>query len=135
MKYKLTKLLAEFSRNGVLHREKVKNNLRDLQKLLRAGLVCKVYKRGRVFFELTERALPLLDLQRKKLVEEARMRALVEGRSPFYTSLLEDLRFFDEKKPMARDFLLLGDWQLLRPVVPSQLELAKFRYYQKEGLS
>lgn len=134
MKYELTKLLADFSRNGVLHRDKVKNNLGGLRKLVWTSLVRKVYKKGKVFFELTERALPLLDLQRKKLVEEARMRALVESRSPFYASLLEDLRFFDEKKPMARDFLLLGDWQLLRPVVASQLELSKLRYYQKEGL-
>jgi len=134
MKSDLIRLLAAFARRGVLHREGVKNNRKSLQKLLQGGYVTKVYKKGRVFYELTEQALPIVDLQRKILLEEAGMLHLSDKRSHVYASLLGDLRFLDENRPEAAEFLFLGDWQLHRPVVPSQLELAKLRFYKQKGL-
>jgi len=49
--------------------------------------------------------------------------------SIFHT-LLDDVRFLDERHAVAEQFKFLGDWQLQRPVVPAQLELSKMRYYQ-----
>ena len=125
-----SRLLAKFSRFGVLHREAVKNDLTVLRKLVRAGFVKKVYKSGRVFYELTEKALPLLEAQRKKILEELNMRSLLDSKNPLYAALARDVRFLNEKRPEAKAFLFLGDWQLNRPVVLSQLELAKLRFYQ-----
>ena len=130
MKESFLRLVARFARYGVLHREAVKNDLTTLNKLVRNELVQKTYKSGRVFYELTEKALPLLEHQRKKLLEEVQMKALLETRGTFYSSLLNDVRFLDEKKPEAKEFLFLGDWQLVRPVVTPQLELAKLRFYK-----
>ena len=130
MSYLESRLLTKFARLGVLHREAVKNDLSALRRLVRAGFVQKVYKSGRVFYELTERALPLLESQRKKLLEEVAMRAHLDSRNKVYDALSKDVRFLDEKRPEAKAFLFLGDWQLHRPVVPSQLELAKLRFYQ-----
>lgn len=126
------RLMARFAHHGVLHREEVKNNLPTVNKLMRNGFVQKTYKSGRVFYELTEKALPLLEHHRKKLLEEVKMRALLESRNTFYPSLLDDVRFLDEKKAEAKEFLFLGDWQLNRPVVLPQLELAKLRFYEDE---
>lgn len=128
----LLKLVAKFTRYAVLHREEVKNDLPTINKLVRNGFVQKTYKSGRVFYELTEKALPLLEHHRKKLLEEAKMKVLLESRNTFYPSLLGDVRFLDEKKAEAKEFLFLGDWQLLRPVVFPQLELAKLRFYEGE---
>jgi hypothetical protein len=46
---------------------------------------------------------------------------------------LGDVRFLDEKNPAANKFLFLGDWQLKRPVVPSQLSLSKYRFYHEQA--
>lgn len=132
MNYKLSILLAKFARYGVLHREAVKNELTALKRLLRGGFVAKSYKQGRVFYELTEKALPLLEHHRKKLLAEAGMRACLPKAPAFYSALLEDVRFVDEKSAEAREFLLLGDWQLVRPLVPAQLTLAKHRFYSEK---
>ncbi len=94
------------------------------------GFVQKAYKSGRLFYELTDKALPLLERQRIKLLEDARMQSLIDERSTFFRALLEDVRFLDEKSPEAEDYIFLGDWQLTRPVVLSQLELAKLRFYR-----
>ena len=126
------RLLSRFSQYGVLHREAVKNNSSAVQRLVRAGVVRKAYKSGRVFYELTNKALPLLESQRKKLLEEIKMQAHLDARNTCYAALLNDVRFLDEKRPEAKAFLFLGDWQLNRPVVPSQLELAKLRFYRDE---
>lgn len=134
MKSLLTELLQDFCQNGVLHREQVKNYFSLVNRLIRSGYVKKVYKKRKVFYELTEQALPLLDCLRGKMLEEVRLRSML-GKKSWYRSLLEDLRFLDEKKPEAKEFLFLGDWQLRRPVVPSQLELSKLRFYQKQGLA
>lgn len=129
MSSKLLSLLAKFARHGVLHREAVKNEMAALKRLLRGGFVSKIYKQGRVFYELTEKTLPLLDHHRKKLLAEVEIRATLPKAPAFYSALLEDVRFVDEKSPEAKEFLLLGDWQLARPLVPAQLALAKHRFY------
>jgi hypothetical protein len=123
-------IVKRFSRHGVLHREAVKNDRVALGRLVRKGFVRKAYRSGRLFYELTEKALPLLEGQRMKLLEDARMHALIEGQSAFFRALLEDVRFLDEASPEAEAFVFLGDWQLNRPVVPAQLELARLRFYR-----
>lgn len=128
------KVLTQLSRYGAVHRETLKNDLPTVVKLVRQGYVRKVNKQGKVFYEFTARALPLLELQRQRLMEEAKMAALLHPQSVFYPALVEDLRFLDENRKEAHDFLFLGDWQLTRPVVPAQLELSKYRYYQQKGL-
>lgn len=125
------RLFARFSQRGVLHREEVKNDPDALVRLSRAGFVQKVFRSGRVFYELTPASLLLLEQHRKKMLEEVKLRAMLEKNNPHLSSLLSDVRFLDEKNPVAREFLFLGDWQLTRPVVLSQLELAKLRFYQK----
>lgn len=122
--------MARFARFGVLHRENVKNDRAALDQLLRRGFVRKVYKSGRLFYELTQEALPLLESQRIKLLEDARMRSLVDGCKSAAFAILEDVRFLDEKSPEAQEFLFLSDWQLTRPVVPSQLLLSQLRFYR-----
>ncbi|MFH1830927.1 MAG: hypothetical protein ABH871_09165 [Pseudomonadota bacterium] len=128
MKAKKQKILARFMRFGVLHREEVKNDLAVLKKLLRAGLVKKSRKQGRVFYELTEIALPIIEQYRRIILEELRLRALLDRG---FALAAEDVRFLDEHAPEADDFMLLGDWQLAQPVVPAQLELAKLRFYSE----
>ena len=135
MSFYLSYVMPLFAHHGVVHREAVKNSPTALRRLLRSGFVVKAYKKGKVYYELTDKALPLLELQRRKLVEEVEMRRLLEPKSLLYSSLLGDLRFLDERRPEAKDFLFLGDWQLTRPVVPSQLELSKLRFYHREGLT
>lgn len=129
MKYNMSGLFARFCRYGVLHRDDVKNDLPALKRLIREGLVNKVYRQGRVFYELTEKALPMVEIFRKIVLEEAHLRSLLDPRSPFYSALIEDLRFLDEHSPEAESFIFLGDWQIKSPVVPAQLELAKLRFY------
>lgn len=126
-----SKLVAKLARYGVMHRGEVKNDAVPLMRLLRKGLVRKVYQQGRVFYELSDRTIPLLEHHRKKLLEEAALRALLEQHTDTYIWLLTDVRFFDETHPEAEEFLFLGDWQLTRPLVSGQLELAKLRYYQQ----
>ena len=130
MKISYQSIIRRFARHGVLHREAVKNDRAALNRLMRMGFVRKAYESGRLFYELTDKALPLLERQRIKLLEDARMHSLIEGRSTFFRALLEDVRFLDEKSPEAEDFMFLGDWQLNRPVVSSQLELARLRFYR-----
>ncbi|MFA4972244.1 MAG: hypothetical protein WC683_06495 [bacterium] len=130
MKISYQSIIRRFARHGVLHREAVKNDLAALNQLIHQGFVRKAYKSGRLFYELTEKALPLLERQRIKLLEDARMHSLIDGQSAFFRALLEDVRFLDEASPEAEDFIFLGDWQLNRPVVSSQLELAKLRFYR-----
>lgn len=134
MKFYLSKIFKEMAPEGVLHREGLKNYPKEVKRLERSGLVAKAYRRGRVFYELTPKALPLLEHCRRQLVEEAQLRARMEPRSFLYRSLLEDLRFVDERRPEASEFRFLGDWQLTRPVVVAQLLLSQQRFYQKRGL-
>ena len=103
---------------------------------MREGLVKKVYKKGKVFYELTEAALPLLDGYRKMLLEEAQLNyQLYPRRRSFYNALLEDVRFLDTFKPDAQNFQFLGDWRLHESPLPSQLQLAQWRFYQKENVA
>jgi hypothetical protein len=132
MDIKNAKLLGRLSRFGVVHREAVKNDLSTLTRFICKGWVKKVYRQGRVFYELTDRALPLLEQERQCLYEEAKLCALLETEHSVYTPLVSDVRFLDDKKPEASRFLFLGDWQLVRPVVRPQLELAKLRFYNTQ---
>ena len=130
MKTPYRNIIRRFARHGVLHREAVKNDRAALGQLMRLGFVRKAYRNGRLFYELTEKAIPLLELQRIKLLEDARMHSIIEGRSAFFHALLDDVRFLDDTSTEAKEFLFLGDWQLTRPVVSSQLSLAQLRFYR-----
>ncbi len=123
-------IMRRFACYGVLHREAVKNDRTALGQLIRRGFAQKAYRSGRLFYELTEKALPLLECQRIKLLEDAQMHLLIEDGSAFFRALFDDVRFLDETSPEAQDFIFLGDWQLRRPVVPSQLLLSQLRFYR-----
>lgn len=127
------RLLSKFLAHGTLHREQIKNELSVVRKLCRRGILQKSHRRGRVFYELTPQSVPLLEHSRKILLEQAQLEACL-SRSTFFDALLGDLRFLNEKDPNAKQFMFLGDWQLTKPVVPSQLELSKLRFYQSKGL-
>ena len=129
-------LFAKLAKLGVVPREQVKNNLKEATALVRHGLLKKVYRKKRVFYELTEDSLPLLNHFRLKLLAEAKLRlGLYPRRKNFYQALLEDVRFLDTSKKEAEDFLFLGDWRLNMPPVVSQLKLSQLRLYQEEGLA
>ncbi len=132
MSYKLFNKMSHF---GALSRSAVKNDRSDLRYLMKNDFVRRVVRKGRVFYELTEKSLPLLDEYRQVLLHKASLRNRLTPHARFYRSLLGDLRFLDEKNPRAGEFLLLGDWHLLRPVVSSQLKLSQMRYYRQQGLS
>lgn len=130
-KYKLFRQLA---RQGVLHRNEVQGYEAALACLQRAGLVVRVPKRRRVYYELTPRALEQVEKYRQQLVKELETRAALFPRSKVYQALLEDIRFLNKTKPEAQEFILLGDWQLTLPVRKNQLRLAQYRFYEKRGL-
>lgn len=134
MSERLSNTLLKLLSHGTVHRERVKNEWPAILRLCRRGFVQKTYRRGKVFYELTPKSLPLLEHGRRMLLEQAQLEAAV-SRSPFYNALLNDVRFMDETSPLAKRFMLLGDWQLTKPVVPSQLELSKLRYYHHLGLA
>lgn len=122
-------LLRKLTKFGVVHREEVKHFAPHLQGLVKRKLLRKVYRRGKVYYEFTDQSLPFLEDYRQGLY--SRVKNLREGfpRRKVYSALLGDLRFLDESDPVAEDFRFLGDWQLKEPVVPSQLALAKARYF------
>ena len=129
-------VFSKFGPFGVVSRSEVKNNLPVVRSLIREGFVKKVYKKGRVFYELTDQTLPMLDEFRNKLLAEARLNYhLSPRRRHFYGPLLDDVRFLDDSAPDAEDFRFLGDWRLQEPPLPAQLELAQWRYYQARGLA
>ncbi|HCU25120.1 MAG TPA: hypothetical protein DF383_08885, partial [Deltaproteobacteria bacterium] len=64
-------LFSKLSRFGVLTRTDVKNGASELQALLRRCFVTKVSKKGRVFYALTDKALPLLEDYRQLLLSKA----------------------------------------------------------------
>lgn len=114
-------LLRKLTKFGVAHRDEVKHFASLLQGLLKRKLLKKVYKKGKVYYEFTDQALPFLEDYRQGLF--SRVKNLNEGfpRRKVYSALLGDLRFLDESDPVAEEFRFLGDWQLKEPVVPSQL--------------
>ncbi len=132
MMYNLFNKMSHF---GALPRSAVRNDRADLRYLLKNGLARKVVRKGRVFYELTEKALPLLDNYRQVLLHKAALLNRLTPHAKLYRALLEDLRFLDEKNPKAEEFRLLGDWHLVRPVVSSQLKLAQMRFYREQGLA
>lgn len=124
-------IIARFAQKGVLHREKVKNDLNVVNRLLRLGLLRKVHRNRKVFYELTEKSVPLLEARRKAMLEELKILASIHKSPSVFHFLIGDIRFLDEKHKAAKQFRFLGDWQIKRPVVPAQLELAKLRFYKK----
>ncbi len=128
-------LLNKMSRFGVLPREAVKNEMSDLRYLLKNGFARRALKKGRVFYELTEKSLPLLDDCRNVLLHKASLLGRLIPHSRLYRALLEDLRFLDEKNPQTEEYRFLGDWHLRRAVVASQLSLAQMRYYRENDFS
>lgn len=132
MSYSLFNKMSHF---GVLPRSAVRNDLGGLRYLLKSGVVRKVVRKGRVFYELTEKALPLLDDYRQVLLHKAALLNRLTPHAKLYRALLEDLRFLDEKNPKAEEFRLLGDWHLMRPVVSSQLKLSQMRFYREQELA
>ena len=125
----------KFGKWGLLAAQEVRNHRPAVHALERAGHVQKVYKKGRVFYEVTKQGLSLLDLYRNQLVNEALFGKILHPRSFFFQALLSDLRFLDINDPRAEKFLFLGDWRLTKKPVFSQLKLAQFRYYQARGLA
>lgn len=129
------RLLLKMTPFGVVTRDQVKNDLSAIKGMVRNGLVKKAYKRGKVFYELTQKAIPLLNGVRLKLQEEAKLKSLLHPRKQdFYRALLDDVRFLDTRKSEAKDFLFLGDWRLHHPPVLAQLLLSQLRFYQKRGV-
>lgn len=128
-------LFEKFGRFGVLPRDSVRNDLSELRYLLKNNFARKAHKKGRVFYELTQKSLPLLEECRQVLLHKATLQSQLTPHSRFYRALLGNLRFLNEKNPCAREFQLLGDWHLMRPVVSSQLKLSQMRYYREQGLS
>ena len=126
--------LEKFSNFGVLPREAVRNDASALRFLLRNDFVHKVYQKGRVYYELTAKALPLLEDYRQILLHQASLHYRLTPQSQFYRALLGDLRFLNEQHPLAEAYRLLGDWHLTRPVVASQLKLSQMRYYRNQGV-
>jgi len=130
----LNKFVTLLARYGVVSRDEIRSYASLRQSFIDRGLLQKVYQKGCVFFELTPKALPLLENHRKILVEKVQMMSLLCPWSRVYTALLGDVRFLDIKNPRAAEFLFLSDWQLKRPVVMSQVELAKMRFYEMRSL-
>jgi len=135
MRNNFERVFRKLSAFGVLEREQVKNDLKVIRSLLRRGYVEKVYKKGRVFYELSERTLPWLDERRKILLHRARLKGYFHPRqSDLYRALIEDVRFLDITKKDVQEFQFLSDWRLNQRPVKSQLLLSQLRYYQKRGL-
>lgn len=129
------KIFSKLTAFGVVSRSQVKNDLPLVRALMKEGLVKKAYKKGKVFYELTEQALPLLEDYRNKLLAEARLNyQLYPRRRRFYGSLLEDVRFLDDSKSEAEGFRFLGDWRLFETPLPAQLQLSQWRFYHEKGL-
>lgn len=131
MNYSLFKKMSGF---GVLPRDSTKNAVANLHYLLKNGFARRVSKKGRVYYELTRKALPLLEEYRQVLLHTAFLQNQLTPHAKFYRALLGDLRFLNENNPRAEEFRLLGDWHLTRPVVSSQLRLSQMRYYREQGL-
>lgn len=127
-------IFLKLARYGVIPRYSARSYLHEINTLIKTGLVKKIYKKGRVFYVLTENSLPLLEQIRKRLVAEVEMKKIIHPRRfQFYDSLLNDLRFFDHTKGEAQDFIFLGDWRLKEKVNLSQLELSQYRYFSGEN--
>ena len=124
-------LFKKLSQNGVLPRQEVRNELAHVRRWQRLGYVKKVFRKGRVYFELTEKALPLLETYRQGLLAKAQVEAQLNPQSNQLKALLHDLRFLDPKSKVAKKYQLLGDWQLCYPVQANHLKLAKLRFYER----
>ena len=118
------------ARHGVLHRGEFTNCRPSLQRLLKKRYVKKAHLHGKVYYQLTENALPLLDDYRNKQLYSVLIQTKLQPRARVYQAMLGDLRFLDEKNAEAQKYMFLGDWQLRRKVTAAQLELAQQRYFE-----
>lgn len=125
------RLFAKLAKEGVVHREVTKNDLVALDYYLNQGYVEKVLKEREVYYQLTEKSLPLLEWYREVLLNHASFLRELHPRSRLYEALLTDLRFFDEKRAEARAFKFLGDWQLQSTPNKYQLALAQTRFFEE----
>ena len=132
MPNKTISIIERLSTDGVVHRDEVKNDLVVVERLILHSMVRRVCRNKKVFYELTEKALPILESRRKALLEEITILARLHKPPSIFHALLDDARFVDENHKLAGKFKFLGDWQIKRPVVASQLELAKLRYYEDQ---
>lgn len=128
------KILARLAKEGVLSRYETRGYESALRRLLRDAFVEKRRRGKKIFYELAEGAIPYLEAYRLELLAKVKKLSQLHPRSRVYKALLEDVRFLNKAKPEAKAFLFLGDWLLNYPVVPSQLLLAKSRFYAKQGL-
>ncbi|MDO8493829.1 MAG: hypothetical protein Q7S68_00630 [Deltaproteobacteria bacterium] len=129
-------VFKRFAQFGAVAREKVKNDLKEVAYFVKLGFLKKAYKNRRVFYELTEKSLAVLDHLRLNLLEEAKLRlSLYPQRKKFYEALLNDVRFLDTTKDESKEFQFLGDWRLTMTPTKSQLRLSQFRFYQSQGLA
>ena len=133
MDINIINIIARFAREGVLHRDEVKNDTVAIRRLLHHGFIRKVQRNRKVFYELTEKTISILEVRRRMILDEVRLLAALHKPPSIFHSLLGDVRFFDEKHESAKQFKFLGDWQLTKPVVSSQLELAKLRFYKSHS--
>src|SRR4029434_4568590 len=118
---------------GVVHREEVKHYTPQLQALLKKKYLRKTYRKGKVFYELTEDALGFLENYRQGRLLELKDLNDFYPRHKVYASLVKgDLRSLDETDPQAEEFRFLSDWQFTHPVGKSQLALSKARYFDKQ---
>lgn len=129
-------IIGKLCTYGVVERKSVRNEMDIIISMIRRGYVKKIYKRGFVFYELSEKALPLIDSYRLYLKVLAKFGMHFDPRNrTTYKALLEDVRFLKTETKLSRKFLFLGDWQLTRETVFAQLLLSKHRYYIKKGLA
>ena len=88
-------LFCRLAQHGVLHRDQVRGHEKALARLQRNGLVLRVPKHRRVYYELTQHALDKAEKYRQQLLKELETRAALSPHSRVYRALLEDLRFLD----------------------------------------
>ena len=120
-------------KNGVANPTDLRNFFAELLSLQRQGLVVKKRKGAKVYYELSDSALPLLNTYREMLLNEAKVEAYLRPKNQQLKALLEDLRFLNPRTETAEKYKFLGDWQLKYPVLPNHLKLAHLKYYEQEN--
>ena len=123
------KILAK---EGVSTPIELRNAFGDLKFLLRKGWVAKKRRGAKVYYELTEKSLPLLNLYRLLLLNQAKLETYWHSKNQQLRGLLGDLRFLNPASETAEKYQLLGDWQLRYEVLSNHLKLAHLQYYEKK---
>ncbi len=131
---KKLELLRKLARYGVLHRNEVRGYEDALAALLKREFVRPTHRDRKRYYELTSKALPLLESMREQLVGELKTNRELHPKSRVYKALLDDVRFVDPNNPNAQKFLFLNSLNLMQEVVPSRLLLSRERYYESQAL-